>query len=57
MGPEIVMQMAYERAPDGFVSVDDVFGAGELEAVASEYKRVAGFHPAELNERASWSVG
>ena len=56
MGPEIVMQMAYERAPDGFVSIDDVFVTGELESVAAQYKRVAGFHPDELNERASWSV-
>ncbi len=56
MGPEIVMQMAYERAPDGFASVDEVFATGELEAVAAEYKRVAGFHPDELNERASWSL-
>lgn len=56
MGPEVVMQMAHERAPDGFASVDEVFADGELEAVAAEYKRVAGFHPDELNERASWSV-
>lgn len=56
MGPEAVMQMAYERAPGGFASVNDVFDSGELESVAAEYKRVAGFHPDELNERASWSV-
>jgi len=56
MGPEIVMQMAYERAPDGFASIDDVFVTGELESVAAQYKRVAGFHPDELNQRASWSV-
>ena len=56
MGPEVVMQMAHERAPDGFEAVADVFAEGELEAVAAEYKRVAGFYPDELNERASWSV-
>jgi 2-polyprenyl-6-methoxyphenol hydroxylase-like FAD-dependent oxidoreductase len=56
MGPEIVMQTAYERAPDGFVAIEDVFAPGELERVAAEYKSVAGFSPNELNERASWSV-
>jgi 2-polyprenyl-6-methoxyphenol hydroxylase-like FAD-dependent oxidoreductase len=56
MGPEIVMQLAHERAPDGFDSVDEVFGPGELTSLAAGYKRVAGFHPAELNRRASWSV-
>jgi 2-polyprenyl-6-methoxyphenol hydroxylase-like FAD-dependent oxidoreductase len=56
MGPEIVMQMAHERAPGGFHSVDEVFVPGELDAVAAEYKRVAGFHPDELNTRQSWSV-
>ncbi len=56
MGPEIVMQLAHERAPDGFDSVDDVFGPDELASLAAEYKRVAGFHPDDLNHRASWSV-
>lgn len=56
MGPEIVMQLAHERAPDGFDSVDDVFGPDELASLAAGYKRVAGFHPDELNHRASWSV-
>jgi 5-methylphenazine-1-carboxylate 1-monooxygenase len=56
MGPEIVMQTAHERAPDGFAAIGDVFAPGELERVAAEYKTVAGFSPNELNERASWSV-
>jgi 2-polyprenyl-6-methoxyphenol hydroxylase-like FAD-dependent oxidoreductase len=56
MGPEIVMQLAHERAPDGFGSVDDIFGPDELASLASGYKRVAGFHLEELNHRASWSV-
>ncbi|MEO8105883.1 MAG: flavin-dependent oxidoreductase [Actinomycetes bacterium] len=56
MGPEVVMQMAYERAPEGFEDIAEVFAVGELEAAAAGYKRVAGFHPDELNKRASWSV-
>jgi len=42
-GPEQCMQMAEERAPDGFDRIQDVFAAGELEAIAARYKAVAGF--------------
>lgn len=42
-GPEQCMQMAEERAPDGFADVADVFADGELEAIAARYKAVAGF--------------
>jgi 5-methylphenazine-1-carboxylate 1-monooxygenase len=44
-GPERVLDLAEERAPAGFASVDDVFAAGELEAIAASYKRTAGFAP------------
>ena len=55
-GPERVMQMAHERAPEGFAKIEDVIPRGELEAVAAEYKRLAGFDPAILNARPSLSV-
>lgn len=55
-GPERVMQLAYDRAPQGFDSIDDVFSAQELQEVADGYKRAAGFQVKELNERASLSV-
>ena len=55
MGPEIVMQLAHERAPDGFAAVSDVFAEGELAGIAAEYKAIAGFSPDELNRRASWN--
>ena len=42
-GPEVCMQMAEERAPGGFARLEDVFAAGELEAIAARYKAVAGF--------------
>lgn len=51
------MQLAHERAPDGFSSVDDVFAPGELQSIADEYKKLAGFDPKLLNDRPSWSVG
>jgi 2-polyprenyl-6-methoxyphenol hydroxylase-like FAD-dependent oxidoreductase len=34
MGPEVVMQMSEERAPDGFDRVEEIFRPGELEEVA-----------------------
>ena len=42
-GPEQVMQVAEERAPNGFTAVEDVIPRAELEEIAARYKRVAGF--------------
>lgn len=42
-GPEQCMQMAEERAPEGFHRIEDVFAEGELEGIAARYKAVAGF--------------
>ncbi len=55
MGPERVMQLARERAPEGFAHVHDVIPRHELEEVAAAYKRVAGFDPSVLNDRPSWT--
>jgi len=56
VGAEQCMELAEERAPDGFDRIEDVFAPGELEELALSYKRVAGFDPATLNERPSLSV-
>jgi 5-methylphenazine-1-carboxylate 1-monooxygenase len=42
-GPEQCMQLAEERAPQGFSRVEDIFAQGELEGIAARYKAVAGF--------------
>jgi 5-methylphenazine-1-carboxylate 1-monooxygenase len=55
-GPEIVMQMAEERAPDGFSRIEDVIPRAELEDISSGFKRAAGFDPQILNARPSLSV-
>ena len=55
-GPEKVMLLAAERAPQGFERITDVIPADELAAVASAYKLAAGFHPDALNARSSLSV-
>lgn len=55
-GPEKVLQMAEERAPEGFADVHDVLSAEELQNSAQEYKRIAGFDVERLNARASYAA-
>jgi hypothetical protein len=50
-GPEQVMQMVEERAPDGYHVVTDVLSLQELEDIAANYKRVAGFQVEGLNAK------
>jgi len=47
-GPEQVMQLAEERAPQGFANINDVISGEELAAVSLRYKQLAGFDPAAL---------
>jgi 2-polyprenyl-6-methoxyphenol hydroxylase-like FAD-dependent oxidoreductase len=42
-GPEQVMQLAEERAPGGFGSIDEVIPRAEMEEIARRYKLAAGF--------------
>ena len=44
-GPEQVMQLAEERAPDGFERIDDVIPRAELEEIAARYKASPGSRP------------
>ncbi|MBL6454801.1 flavin-dependent oxidoreductase [Belnapia sp. T6] len=55
-GPDRVMDIVHERAPWGFERLEDVVPRAELEATVMGYKRIAGFDPATLNARESWSV-
>jgi 2-polyprenyl-6-methoxyphenol hydroxylase-like FAD-dependent oxidoreductase len=50
-GPEQVMQMVEERAPQGFKVVTEVLSQEELEGIANNYKRVAGFQVEALNAK------
>jgi 2-polyprenyl-6-methoxyphenol hydroxylase-like FAD-dependent oxidoreductase len=54
-GPEQVMTVVEERAPNGFVRIDDVIGHDELRTIVARYSRTAGFDVDELNSRASWT--
>jgi 2-polyprenyl-6-methoxyphenol hydroxylase-like FAD-dependent oxidoreductase len=51
MGPEEVMQIVEERAPDGFDNLHDVISPDELDAVSSRYKKIAGFELEALNQK------
>jgi 2-polyprenyl-6-methoxyphenol hydroxylase-like FAD-dependent oxidoreductase len=50
-GPEQVMQLVEERAPNGYTVVTDVLSLAELEDIAANYKRVAGFQVEGLNAK------
>ncbi len=58
-GPDLVLDLAEERAPQGFAAAggrDAVLPFPELEAVSIGYKRKAGFDPTVLNGRDSLSA-
>lgn len=48
-GPDQVMQIAEERAPQGFAHIHDVIPRAELEAIAARYKQLAGFSREHVN--------
>jgi 5-methylphenazine-1-carboxylate 1-monooxygenase len=51
-GPEQCMQLAHERAPQGFGDIETVIPRAELEAIAARYKQVAGFSKEALSVHA-----
>lgn len=56
-GPDHVLQLAHERAPDGFENIDDVIGSLELEEVGRAYKLLAGFDMESVNKKAKETEG
>ncbi|MET7769806.1 DUF3237 family protein [Nocardia sp. NPDC005366] len=56
LGPERVLSLAHERAPHGFDDIDAILPPEELAEISLRYQRLAGFDPASLNERPSWTV-
>jgi 2-polyprenyl-6-methoxyphenol hydroxylase-like FAD-dependent oxidoreductase len=47
-GPEVVMEIVEQRAPNGFRDLDEVISRSELEEIAQRYKRIAGFDRAQV---------
>src|ERR1700760_2748750 len=56
-GPDHVMQVADERAPQGFKNVHDVISKDELEEIGRAYKAVAGFELEKVNQKAQETEG
>ena len=56
LGPSIIMEMAEQRAPDGFSNIEEIIPRRELEEIAHSFKVTAGFDPETLNKRASLNV-
>ena len=56
-GPHRCQDLVEERAPLGFTDLSNVVSPQELEEIASDYKRIAGFEIDRLNNRPSLSVG
>ena len=48
-GPERVIDVVEERAPDGFRRLDEVAGHAELETIVKGYSKMAGFDQAQVN--------
>jgi len=57
-GPDLVLDLAEQRAPEGFgpAGREAALPRAELQSIADGYKRMAGFDPAVLNARASYSA-
>ena len=56
-GPDHVLQLAHERAPDGFENISDVISITELDDVGRVYKQLAGFDIETVNKRAKETEG
>jgi 5-methylphenazine-1-carboxylate 1-monooxygenase len=50
-GPEGVIDVVEELAPDGFDHIDDVISRSELEAILKGYATAAGFSREQVNQR------
>ena len=55
-GPDRVLDLAAERLEGGSGALVDLLPMEEREAVAQSYKKTAGFDPATLNARMSFSI-
>ena len=53
-GPEAAMQLAEERAPNGFARIEDVISQDELDVIAKSFAAAAGLDVDAVNSRASF---
>lgn len=50
LGPEVVINMAHERAPGGFTDIHEVIPAAELADIAARYAATGAFDPTTVNQ-------
>ena len=55
-GPDAVLQIVEDRAPDGYEDLEKVLPLSEREALAARYKQTAGFDRETLNNKPSMGV-
>ena len=53
-GPEAAMQLAEERAPNGFARIDDVISRADLEEITRSFSAAAGLDAETVNKRPSF---
>jgi 2-polyprenyl-6-methoxyphenol hydroxylase-like FAD-dependent oxidoreductase len=56
-GPERVIDVVEERAPDGFTHLDEVASHAELEAIVKGYSKMAGFDQTQVNRSRASQAG
>ncbi|MEV6786629.1 flavin-dependent oxidoreductase [Streptomyces sp. NPDC051098] len=49
LGPEVVINLAHERAPGGFTDIDAVIPRSERDEIAARYAATGAFDPATVN--------
>jgi hypothetical protein len=49
LGPEGVLQLVEERAPNGFDRIDDVVSRAEIEAISASFAAAAGLDVQTVN--------
>ncbi|MBT2487667.1 flavin-dependent oxidoreductase [Streptomyces sp. ISL-96] len=57
LGPEVVINLAHERAPGGFTDIDEVIPAEELAAISARYAVTGAFDPVTVNLGSPYDVG
>ncbi|MFF3456439.1 flavin-dependent oxidoreductase [Streptomyces sp. NPDC002730] len=56
LGPEVVINMAHERAPDGFTDIHEVIPARELAEIAARYAATGAFDPETVNQGSPYGI-
>jgi 5-methylphenazine-1-carboxylate 1-monooxygenase len=50
LGPEVVINLAHERAPGGFTDIHEVIPQSELDEIAARYAATGAFDPQSVNQ-------